>query len=279
MLKRVGMCVLLMVIGVNLGVLNWNMMTTRDRANEIQAVSEVRDVMVYQDLAHRLAQHENRLPDLVAEKMPSVVAIHMEYATRVNLYTGEPLHMSASGVVIHESGIILTAAHVVDGEMFRRASRFWVVFADGTEREIKRIAHTANMNPDIGVIWIDPDGLELQSVKLDWKVKLTQGEQVLVLGCPFGYDHSASTGIVSCSERMVEGPNEMELPFVQVDSPINGGNSGGPVFDMDGSLIGIVSWHHSDADGVDFLVPLREIARGLELLCPTIEVVLHGETQ
>jgi len=209
--------------------------------------------------------------------MPTVVSIRMQHAFQRNPYTGELVEMNATGVVIREDGIILTASHVVnDPEMFASAGRFWVEFSDGIEREVLRVAFAPDMNPDVAVLWIDPEGLDLQAAELVWDNALTQGEQVLVLGNPYGNGHSASTGIISCTERM-DGTSGIMQPFIQVDSPINGGNSGGPVFDMDGNMIGIVSWHYSDADGLDFLVPMHRVARGLGCLCAPIDVVLFGD--
>jgi len=282
MTKRICACMLLMLvaIGANLGFLNWKNMEHRERMNRIEIVYGMRDQMLYQgvnQVAQRLEQHENWLPRLVAEKMPSVVAIHMEHATQVDFRTGKLAVASATGLVLDDQGAILTAAHVIDQGWEKQARRLWVEFADGTEREVLRIAHTQGRDPDIGVLWIDPNELDLQPVALDLEVKVVAGDRAVVIGSPMDLDHTVTVGVVSAMRDIhnLMGPTYLH---VQVDAPINGGNSGGPVFNARGELIGVVSWSHQ-ANSLSFLVSLPEVGRGLGSLCEPIDVVLHGEQE
>lgn len=205
----------------------------------------------------------DRVPQLILHRMPSVVIVHA-ISSKINPNTGEPAMMTASGVVMSRDGKILTASHVVDDLFSMDIARLWVVFADGAERDVVQIAYAGGRNPDVGLIWIDPEGLNLHPVEVsDWKMEAIQGEQVIVIGAPHNLSFSVTCGIVSSADRVTMGPHLEDQLFIQVDAPINGGNSGGPVFDMGGKLIGIVSWKMS-GDGLAFIVPVQRILIGLK---------------
>ena len=302
MSKRITSLILLMIIVIagNLGYVNWRMQQYRVRMNTIEYQSYGRDMQLHQGIQYvqgefegqfdsvqqaqeelckqldaQLDAHEEQIPQLVEQLMPSVVAIYAEHAWIRNPHTGEMARMSASGVVVSNTGMILTAAHVADLDL-KDFRRFWVVFEDGTERDIDKIAYVGNLNPDVGVVFIDPNGLDLEPVESkDWDRIAVQGEKVLVLGTPMGERHSVSTGIVSHANRTTSGPGGESL-FVQIDAPINGGNSGGPVFDMEGKLLGIVSWGYNNSDGLSFIVSVEKIWEGLTLCNTPVEVKLVG---
>lgn len=209
-----------------------------------------------------LDKFDDRMPQLILQRMPSVVTVHAQVST-INPMSGKPGMLTASGVVIGNDGKILTASHVVDELSFMDLTRVCVVFADGTERDVVQIAYGGGRNPDVGLMWIDPEGLDLHPVGVvDWKMEAIQGEQIIVIGAPYDLPFSVSSGIVSSSNRIARGPQLEDQPLIQVDAPVNGGNSGGPVFDMDGKLIGIVSWK-INADGLAFIVPAKRILIGL----------------
>jgi S1-C subfamily serine protease len=271
---------MLVAVGVNLGFLNWKNMEHWERMNRIEIVYGMRDQMLYQGVnyvAQRLEQHENWLPRLVAEKMPSVVAIHMEHATQMDPFTGQPVKASAAGVVIDDQGAILTASHVIDQGWHKNSSRFWVEFADGTTRDIHRLAYVAGRDPDIGVVYIDPNGLDLQPVGLDLGATVAVGDRAVVIGSPHSLDHTVTVGVVSAI-REIRNPSGPMYLHVQIDAPINGGNSGGPVFNERGEMIGIVSWTYP-ANSLSFIVSLPEVGRGMAKLCEPIDVVLYGEQE
>lgn len=269
---------ILLIASINIGFLNHQMMKQRQRMNFMSFQYWMNDIKLYSDVvkAHkRIIENETTVQRIIQKKMPSVVAIHGLYATQFNI-NGEPLKMSGSGVVISKDGMILTCSHVVD-DNFAQCSRVWVVFADGTEREVERVAYTKNRTPDVGVLWIDPNGLDLQPVQLidmdPLEEHIIQGEMVVVIGAPHGYDHSVSSGIVSYSHRIITDPQMNENEFIQVDASINGGSSGGPVFNMRGELIGIVTCM-IQGSGFGFVTPVTRILDGLQELCDPIDVVL-----
>jgi len=214
--------------------------------------------MGIEDMGFDLELHKNSVTDIVKQSMPSVVAIYIESATRINLYTGEPLQMCAAGVVINEGGIILTAAHVVDDVPV--CDHMWVEFEDGTKYEVTMIAHSSNRQPDVGVIWINPKGRILPAVPMDPSLRenLVKGQEIVIIGTPRGLDFSVATGVISDPNRLTEDPWEVEQIYLHVTAQIVGGNSGGPAFDLEGNFLGIVSWGGSAAQ---FLVPVDVIMR------------------
>lgn len=275
---------ILLIATINIGVLNHRVMEQRKQLNAVAFMSQMNDMKLYHGVveAHKRAiRYETGIQRVVHERKPSVVAIHALHATRYDPYTQKPLKMSGSGVVISEDGMILTCSHIVD-DNFAQCSRVWVVFADGTEREVERVAYTRDRTPDVGVLWIDPNGLDLQPVQLldmdPLEDFIVQGETVVVMGAPRGYDHSVSAGIVSHPHRTTIDPARHENEFIQVDAPINGGNSGGPVFNLNGELIGIATWTW-DGDGLGFVTPVTRILDGLQEMCDPIEVVLAEQQE
>lgn len=258
---------MMLVMSANLGILNKNALQTNEDVQCLAQVTQSSDISMFEYLL-------NPYQPVVQYRTPAVVSIHAQQASQINPYTGEPSQMSAAGVVISDDGMILTAAHVVDDLDSMDINRLWVVFPDGTEKEILRYAHTTDRTPDIGVIWIDPAGLDLQPVTLGcWNLTPLTGDQVVVIGCPYGLENSVSVGIVSNSNRETIDPHYNMQDFIQIDAPVNPGNSGGPVFDMRGNLVGIVSC--SRAPGVSNIVPVREILEALQSLEDVVDVVLN----
>jgi len=284
MSKRVAALVLIMitVIGVNLGFVNWRLMSDRVRMNQINNQSYMRDMILLeghkkQDM--QIGQLGFDVPEVVDARRSSVVSIYTEHATLRDFQTGEPARMSAAGVVISKDGCILTAAHVVDDTDFSKYSRFWVVFADGTEREVKRIAHTVKRNPDVGLVWIDPEGLDLNPISVDDMEPVpVLGERVIVIGNPLGLSHSVTVGVVSRHAPMMDLYG-VERKQIQIDAAINGGNSGGAAFNMEGKLLGILSWK-KNAEGISFVVPINSVLSGIEQCREKArDVVLAGDNQ
>ncbi len=166
-----------------------------------------------------------------------------------------------SGVVISKEGRILTAAHVVD-----KATQIEVIFADGS----KTSGH---------VVWIDAliDLAMIQAGKLPNHIKplpLAEkgnyqiGDQLIVIGAPFGVSHSLSVGYLSGVRDQEEIPGTKLIPrFLQTDAAINMGNSGGPMFNMKGEVIGIVSHILSRSggnNGLGFAVSIDTILDVIE---------------
>jgi len=159
----------------------------------------------------------------------------------------QPMHGEGSGFIIRPDGVILTNAHVVKG-----ASEVTVRLTDRREYTAKVLG--IDSKSDIAVIKIDAK--DLPTVQLGDSRALKVGEWVLAIGAPFGFENSATAGIVSAKGRSLQGDY---VPFIQTDVPINPGNSGGPLFNMRGEVVGINSQIYSRSggyQGVSFSIPI-----------------------
>ena len=157
-------------------------------------------------------------------------------------------HSLGSGFVLSSDGYILTNHHVI-----KDADEIIVRFNDRNELEAKVLG--SDERSDIALLKVQATGLK--AVKLGDSTKLKVGEWVLAIGSPFGFDSSATAGIVSALGRNL--PSDNYVPFIQTDVAINPGNSGGPLFNMDGEVIGINSQIYSRTGGfmgVSFAIPM-----------------------
>lgn len=153
-----------------------------------------------------------------------------------------------SGFIIDPNGIILTNNHVVDG-----ADEVTVHLTD--KREFKAKVIGTDPKTDIAVIKIE--GKNLPVVKLGKSDDVKVGEWVAAIGAPFGLDNTVTAGIVSAKSRNL--PDEQFVPFIQTDVAVNPGNSGGPLFNMKGEVIGINSQIFSTSGGfmgLSFAIPI-----------------------
>jgi serine protease Do len=158
---------------------------------------------------------------------------------------------SGSGFIIAADGKILTNAHVVDG-----ADTVTVRLSDNTEYLAKVVGK--DKQSDVALLKIDAKNLPV--VKLGNSDQLSVGEWVLAIGSPFGLDYSATQGIVSALSRRL--PNETYVPFIQTDAAVNPGNSGGPLFNTRGEVVGINSQIYSNTGsyaGLAFAVPINTV--------------------
>lgn len=154
-----------------------------------------------------------------------------------------------SGFIVSADGKILTNAHVVDG-----ADTVTVRLADRAEYQAKVVGK--DTATDVALLKIDAKNLP--AVRLGDSDKLEVGEWVLAIGSPFGLDYSATQGIVSALGRSL--PNETYVPFIQTDVAVNPGNSGGPLFNTRGEVVGINSQIYSRSGGymgLSFAVPIN----------------------
>lgn len=172
---------------------------------------------------------------------------------------------TGSGFIVDEGGTVVTAAHVVD-----EATEVKVVLQNGTVRKAEVLG--ADDATDIAVIRFDASGLELQPLELGDSSDLKVGASVAAIGAPFEYAWSFSTGIVSGLDRTIEAPNGFTVSHaIQTDAAVNPGNSGGPLLDSDGDVIGVVDQIATDgsadqSSGVGFAVPSNLVASELEAL-------------
>lgn len=166
-----------------------------------------------------------------------------------------PMHAQGSGFIISSDGIVLTNAHVVEG-----AKEVTVKLID--HREYKAKVLGVDKDSDIAVLKIDARGLP--SVRLGNSDKLGVGDYVLAIGAPFGLEETATAGIVSATGRSL--PGDGAVPFIQTDAAVNPGNSGGPLFDAYGAVVGINSQIYTNSggyQGVSFAIPIN-LAQGVE---------------
>jgi serine protease Do len=162
-----------------------------------------------------------------------------------------PSRGEGSGFVITPDGYILTNAHVVEtaGEVTVRTTdrREFVAKVVGVDRRT-----------DVAVIKIDAK--DMPTVRLGDPSKLRPGEWVVAIGSPFGFENSVTSGIVSATSRSInEGPESNLTPFIQTDAAVNPGNSGGPLFNMAGEVVGINSQIYSRTGGfmgISFAIPI-----------------------
>lgn len=159
-----------------------------------------------------------------------------------------PMQGQGSGFIVESNGIILTNAHVVEG-----ATEVRVRLSD--RREFKGTVAGVDTATDIAVVRIDAK--DLPTVRLGDPSKLRVGEWVLAIGSPFGFENSVTAGIVSATSRSL--PEGTYVPFIQTDAAVNPGNSGGPLFNLAGEVIGINSAIYSRTGGymgVAFAIPI-----------------------
>lgn len=168
-----------------------------------------------------------------------------------------------SGFIISQDGLILTNHHVVDG-----ADEIKVHLAD--DREFKAKVIGSDAKTDVAVIKIDEK--DLPCVKLGNSKDVKVGEWVAAIGAPFGLENTVTSGIVSAKSRNL--PSDQFVPFIQTDAAVNPGNSGGPLFNMKGEVIGINSQIFSTSGGfmgLSFAVPI-DLALQIK-----DELVKHGK--
>jgi serine protease Do len=156
----------------------------------------------------------------------------------------------ASGFIISEDGYILTNAHVVDG--FDDVN---VRLADA-KREFKAKVVGFDKRTDVALLKVEAKGLPV--AKLGSSKTLQPGEWVAAIGSPFGFANTITAGIVSATERSL--PDEVYVPFIQTDVAVNPGNSGGPLLNLKGEVIGVNSMIYSGTGGymgVSFAIPIE----------------------
>jgi len=201
---------------------------------------------------------------LYAQVAAGTVDLTVQTTTTVNTPLGEreePVTAMGSGFVVDARGDLVTAAHVVDG-----ARSIRVTFLDGIGRNASILG--SDDAADVAVLHVDPTGMTLHPLMLGSSRALAVGDALAVIGDPLGFDRSLSTGVVSGLDRTIEAPNGFEIAHsIQTDAAMNPGNSGGPIFDATGQVIGIADQIASDSDqsgtsssdtstGVGFAVPV-----------------------
>ena len=188
------------------------------------------------------------LPELPGAENPYLEFFKRFFQERPELPGERQANSLGSGFILSPDGYILTNAHVA-----RDADKIIVRLSDQRERPAKVIG--VDELTDVALLKIE--GENLSAVKLGDSDALEVGEWVLAIGSPFGFESSASAGIVSANSRNL--PDGSYVPFIQTDVAVNPGNSGGPLFNMAGEVIGINSQIYSRSggyQGLSFAIPI-----------------------
>lgn len=158
---------------------------------------------------------------------------------------------TGSGFVIAADGYIVTNHHVVEG-----AERIVVRFPDRSELQAELIGN----DPPSDVALLKVEAVDLPAVVLGNSAETSVGEWVMAIGSPFNFEHSVTAGIVSAKGRSFA--QQQYVPFIQTDVPINRGNSGGPLINMNGEVIGVNSQIYSENGsymGLSFSIPIEVV--------------------
>ena len=222
------------------------------------------------------AQFERGYADLVDELLPSVVSIATSQTVErktsqlPELPEGHPFNDMfddffgnqmpkrenltglGSGFIINDEGYIVTNNHVISG-----ADQITVIFNNGIDEVSAELVGT-DPKTDIAVLKIDPSSINIQSVNWGDSDISRVGDIVLAIGNPLGLGGTVTSGIISSINRDIGGGPYVD--FIQTDAPINRGNSGGPLFNLDGEVIGINSMIISQTGGsvgLGFSIPSK----------------------
>ena len=209
-----------------------------------------------------------------ADGVVTIIALFGEGANGVDTGVAQ-----GSGFVVSDEGYVLTNSHVfttagegTGAEQPDAADTIFVEFRDGDRVPADVVGW--DIFDDVGLLKVDPDDHSLSPVPLGDSSKVLVGEPVAAIGSPFGQMSSLSVGVVSATERSIESLTSRYnlVDAIQTDAPINRGNSGGPMFNARGVVIGINAQIRTDsgtAEGVGFAVPINSAKRSMEQLIAT----------
>ncbi|MBA3329497.1 MAG: trypsin-like peptidase domain-containing protein [Actinobacteria bacterium] len=212
---------------------------------------------------------------IYAARSPGVVTVYTLFGDHGSL-EDQAASGQGSGFVVSADGHVLTNAHVITnaGDDVKpsdvvAASRVYVQFEDGERVRAEIVGW--DLFDDVGVIRVAPSQHSLSPVPLGDSAAVRVGEPVAVIGSPFDEQNSLAVGVVSATERSIEAltSDYALIDAIQIDAPINRGNSGGPLFDARGRVIGINAQIRSQsgtAEGVGFAVPINSAKRSLRQL-------------
>jgi serine protease Do len=201
--------------------------------------------------------------DIDDEDVPEIFKRFFGPGVRPHGGGGGERHSLGSGFIISSDGYVLTNNHVVDG-----ADEIVIKLSDRRELDAKVIG--TDKESDVALLKVN--ATSLPTVPLGDSSKLKPGQWVVAIGSPFGLDHSITQGIISYVGRSNGGGDQQYVPFIQTDVPINRGNSGGPLFDLEGKVVGINSQIFSNTGGymgVSFAIPINVAMNTVEQLKST----------
>jgi S1-C subfamily serine protease len=201
---------------------------------------------------------------------PGVVNVKSEIVQRTQSPFGFPQDQQGeavgSGFVVDRQGYILTNAHVIDG-----AAQVTVSFEDKKTKNAKIVGKDSST--DLALLKVDSSGLDLKPLQLGDSSHVQVGDPTIAIGNPFALDRTLTTGVVSALQRQISAPNGFTISnVIQTDAAINQGNSGGPLLDAAGRVIGINSQIATGDGGgtgnvgIGFAVPINTAKKVLPQL-------------
>jgi S1-C subfamily serine protease len=172
---------------------------------------------------------------------------------------------TGSGFVLDEEGLILTNAHVIEA-----ATAVEVTFSD--EQTVSATPLGKDLDTDLALLRVEPDGLDLKPLRLGDSSSVEVGDPTVAIGNPYGLERTLTTGVVSALQRRLTAPSGFTIEnVIQTDAALNPGNSGGPLLDEEGRVIGINSQIATGGErgsvGIGFAVPVdtaKEVVPQLE---------------
>ncbi len=216
---------------------------------------------------------------IYAERSPGVVTLFSVFGDPNN----PTEEAQGSGFVISPKGYILTNSHVITNAgssgPVRPADRVYVEFSDADRVAAKIVGW--DVYDDVGLIKVDPSAHSVTPVPLGSSAAAVVGEPVAAIGSPLGNENSLAVGVVSALHRSIESLTAGDYRLtdaIQTDAPITHGNSGGPLFDARGRVIGINAQIRSQAStgndsGVGFSVPIDSAKRSVA------QLIAHGRVK
>lgn len=203
------------------------------------------------------ASTQSSLDTIASLGARSVVEVVVTLTTEQGPFGPQTQQAQGSGFVYDTKGHLITNAHVVEG-----ADSVKVLFADGSTYPATVVGTDAAS--DVAVIEITAPASQLHPLTLADSSKVKVGDAVVAVGAPFGLANTITSGIVSALNREITSPDDTPIEgAIQTDAAINHGNSGGPLFDAGGRVIGVNSQIESDSggnDGVGFAVPSNTVS-------------------
>jgi 2-alkenal reductase len=193
---------------------------------------------------------------------------------------GDAQEAQGSGFVVSDDGYILTSAHVVteiaDSGKASEANKIYVAFRDGDRIGAELVGWDGY--DDVALLRVDPKAHALKPVPLGDSSRVRAGDPVAAMGSPFGNEDSIAVGVVSAIRRSIDSLISVYrvVDAIQIDAPITHGNSGGPLFDARGRVIGINAQIRSESgngEGVGFAIPINAAKRSMAQLIASGRVV------
>jgi len=211
--------------------------------------------------SHEVHEQRSTLSKVARAAMLSVVSITTQPESTEPLPSGEePQKGIGSGFIIHPDGYILTSAHVVEGAGKVSIS---VDSPRGYPETFEARVVGQDLRTDCALLKIEA-GRRLPALKLSSSSHVDVADWIVVIGSPFGLEHSVTVGVVSYKGRTDVTPNgrEGDYDYLQMDASINPGNSGGPVLDLHGDVVAIANAVNVAGQGIGFAVPI-DIAKAI----------------